>query len=235
MSVLSICSSVVKSDEWKFRSDIGCNQMLPPHPRFIARALFRLCEVLSRLCVVALLTQTIGLPPTFIIIGVELLFYFVMYKDKYLGDDIGNVVEILILHPNLSLRVNPDEHVDPLFGCVVRTMLCWTPIACLYLSYNRVKSIFCPSEQEKEQQKSDNREESSRFRRLRQSFAGKDEKDNNIQGCMGSCVNRNLVTVHFSHRFIEQFAELLIVYWLFNQELAGFRTFLVFVLFCFLF
>ena len=35
-----------------------------------------------------------------------------MYRDGFLGHDIGNVVEILILHPNLSLRVNPDEAID---------------------------------------------------------------------------------------------------------------------------
>ena len=106
---------------------------------------------------------------------------------------------------------------------MVRSILCWTPIACLYLSYNRVKMVFCPNDEERARQQSNDDEESSRFRRLRQNYGGAEEKRRDVGACCGSCINRNLVTVHFSHRFVVQFAQLLIIFIFFNEQLRYFR------------
>ena len=52
LSIISITSSVVRSDEWKIRQDTKANQMCPPNWRFLMRAIFRLFEITTRYSVV---------------------------------------------------------------------------------------------------------------------------------------------------------------------------------------
>ncbi|ETO19389.1 hypothetical protein RFI_17840 [Reticulomyxa filosa] len=125
--LLSIANSVVKSDDWNFKID--ANKKCPPHPSFLVRGTFRLAEVVSRLLIVALLTQTAHIGFT-ITLGIFVayihctghvvcvflaLFYLIMYRDGFLGHDIGNVAEVLIVHPNLSLRLDDENAVEHFF------------------------------------------------------------------------------------------------------------------------
>ena len=66
------------------------------------------------------------------ILAIQFIFYFAMYRDGFLGNDLGNVAEILIVHPNLSLRISDEEienKTESSLGWVFRTILCWTPIS----------------------------------------------------------------------------------------------------------
>ncbi|ETO19577.1 hypothetical protein RFI_17653 [Reticulomyxa filosa] len=76
MSLLSIANSVVKSDDWNFKQ--VANSKCPPHPVFLLRGTFRLAEIVSRLLIVALLTQTanFGFIGTMCIFLVESFFPF---------------------------------------------------------------------------------------------------------------------------------------------------------------
>ena len=111
ISILSICDTVNRLDSWRFRNDLGSNQSLPPHPRYIIRTVFRFAEVVSRMCCIALCAHIFGFVVAIVILGVEVLFYLFMYWDKLLGDSILDFIQILMLHPNLSLKVNPKTHV----------------------------------------------------------------------------------------------------------------------------
>src|SRR5690606_18673036 len=70
---------------------------------YIFRMLFRLTEVLTRLTSLAIIwlynIYWVG-----VILLIELIFYYLLYKDGRLGIDISNVVSLLIAHPNLSFR-----------------------------------------------------------------------------------------------------------------------------------
>eukprot|EP01084_Bolivina_argentea_P035758 66250_1 len=114
-SILSITSSVVRSDEWIIREETNANKMCPPNWRFIIRSIFRLCEITTRICIMSLLSQIrvsnkyYGIYIIILIISLQIIFYLIMYKDGFLGNDLSNIIEILIVHPNLSLRISDEE------------------------------------------------------------------------------------------------------------------------------
>eukprot|EP01083_Nonionella_stella_P097690 274579_1 len=137
-SVFSITSSVVRSDEWKIREETNANVMCPPNWRFVVRSLFRLLEITTRLFIMALLSQ-MHILVVAAICFVEIVFYLIMYRDGLLGNDLGNVAEILIVHPNLSLRCSVNE--SSLIGAVCRCLCCWNVIRLLLSSSSNIVSI----------------------------------------------------------------------------------------------
>ena len=182
LSILSITSSVVRSDEWKVEETTKANNKCPPNWRFITRAIFRLFEISTRLFVMALLSQIRILPGLIIVVfilGLQMIFYLIMYKDGFLGNDLGNIIEILIVHPNLSLRISDEElkvKTESTFGWIFRTLLCWTPIAGLLIFFKN----------------------------------DKDRSKHKTPSLCNMCIHSNLVTVHFTHRCFESFIELVI-------------------------
>jgi ankyrin repeat protein len=207
MAVLSIGNSLVKADEWNFDPATGANQKIPPHPAFLSRLLFRVTEVFGRLICMAFMTQLLGYGATMGLFLGEFVFYFIMQRGSFLGRDIGNIFEVLIAHPNLSLRLDDEHsHSEPFFGCLLRTVMCWTPIAFSYNMLNRAKDNFCGNNSMPDPDT------------LRQFTTDDDHQETEAQGCwqFRQCMNRNVVTVHYTHRFLESVVELLLVALFYN-------------------
>ena len=98
----------------------------------------------------------------------------------------------------------------------MRILVCWTPLSCLYLSYDGIKMECCPTWE--------NRDRLSEIEELTEDYSncwscGYLRQRLYVGWCFDSCIHSNLVPIHFMHRFIIQLIQLLIIYIFYNNEL----------------
>ena len=103
LSVYSMASSIIKDDDWKFGNrNSDYRKKCPPHAKFLLRASLRLCEVLARLAAFGLFWLALG-GEWLIFWGLcQWVFYYLLFRAKKLGRDLGNSFATIIAYPNLT-------------------------------------------------------------------------------------------------------------------------------------
>eukprot|EP01084_Bolivina_argentea_P155810 271515_1 len=131
----STISTIIEDDKWKFGIDSPFRKLCPPHPKYLFRSTFRLCEVCSRVITLSLVWDaTTGY--YLMVCGIyQMVFYSLLYKRGKLGRDPGHVLSIVFAYPNLSYNDTDYTQMNLLLK-LIGVFTGWTIYAYLFKNWN---------------------------------------------------------------------------------------------------
>ena len=131
LSLYAIADKLINDDKKIFIKQSGANKSWKPHPQWIIRVLFRICEIISNLFVFVIIAVFYGATWLAIHYIFLLVVNFILYNNGLLGEESYNIIAYTFAIMNLGVtpKVSPKQNERLFLSALYQKI-----ISCLYLS-----------------------------------------------------------------------------------------------------
>ena len=119
LSLYAISDKLISDDSKLFIEKSGANTAWYPNPKWIYRILFRLCEVISNLFLIIVISVFYGAYAASFYVLCLLFINYILYRNGLLGDGVSNIFSYLVAVMNLGLTPKHNvQHNEKKIACL---------------------------------------------------------------------------------------------------------------------